>query len=319
MPKGGSTIHNRIKFQLSRRRLFWLILSGFLLYVIFVGATGLRGSIATLRSADVFLLMVAVVWILASYVCASMSYVFLANKHIRFVPTLIVELAGGLVNRLLPGGLGGLGLNAVYMHKNGHGWPEASAVVAVNNLLGFIGNALLLIGVSATYSLSAPTMHFRYHQVILGAGLLAVVLIIGFLLLHGRSPRRLSDSVNSIGRYIKILSSRPKKSVAALVFQCGITASHATALYFVCESLGGHPIFWPLALVAVSAGSVSGAVVPTPGGLGGAEAGIAAVLAAYGLPVNISLAAAVTYRFLTYWLPLVPGYVALKLAEKRYL
>ena len=60
--------------------------------------------------------------------------------------------------------------------------------------------------------------------------------------------------------------------------------------------------------MAFSIGTLAGAVTPTPGGLVGAEAGLTAGLAAYGVAPETALAVALLHRFLTYWLPLLPAF-----------
>jgi len=64
---------------------------------------------------------------------------------------------------------------------------------------------------------------------------------------------------------------------------------------------------------------VLGAAVPTPGGLGGIEAGILAGLIACGVPAAPALAATLIYRGLTYWAPIIPGLFVLPWVRKRYL
>jgi uncharacterized membrane protein YbhN (UPF0104 family) len=49
---------------------------------------------------------------------------------------------------------------------------------------------------------------------------------------------------------------------------------------------------------------------PTPGGIGGAEAALTAGLVASGQSAADSLAAALLFRAVTYWLPMVLGYAA---------
>jgi uncharacterized protein (TIRG00374 family) len=58
---------------------------------------------------------------------------------------------------------------------------------------------------------------------------------------------------------------------------------------------------------------------PTPGGLVGAEAGLFAGFVAYGVSAPMAGAAVLLYRFVTYWLPLLPGVLALFLARRRRL
>jgi uncharacterized protein (TIRG00374 family) len=53
-------------------------------------------------------------------------------------------------------------------------------------------------------------------------------------------------------------------------------------------------------------------LVPVPGGIGVAEAGLTAGLVAIGIPGGTALAAALIDRLLTYYLPPVWGFFALR-------
>jgi uncharacterized protein (TIRG00374 family) len=50
--------------------------------------------------------------------------------------------------------------------------------------------------------------------------------------------------------------------------------------------------------------------VPVPGGLGVTEVGLVTGLTAAGVPSPTAVAAVLTYRLITFWLPPVPGWFA---------
>ena len=47
------------------------------------------------------------------------------------------------INRLLPAGIGAMGVNYLYLRKNKNTKIQAASVVAINNLLGGIGHNIL--------------------------------------------------------------------------------------------------------------------------------------------------------------------------------
>jgi len=73
-----------------------------------------------------------------------------------------------------------------------------------------------------------------------------------------------------------------------------------------------------LVLLAYCAAAVLTMVPITPGGLGFVEAGLTATLAAAGVPTQEALLATLTYRLVSYWLPLPAGLVAYQLFRSRY-
>jgi uncharacterized membrane protein YbhN (UPF0104 family) len=61
----------------------------------------------------------------------------------------------------------------------------------------------------------------------------------------------------------------------------------------------------------------SAAASPTPGGLGAIEAALVAGLTGIGLPPGPAVSAVLTYRLATYWLPVLPGWAALRILQGR--
>ncbi|MDB5181368.1 MAG: phosphoesterase PA-phosphatase related [Candidatus Saccharibacteria bacterium] len=304
---------------LKRRTVVQLLLLGIILYVVAIGIGGLRLSMDAIRSADPLLLAVAAVTVALSYVLAAMTYILLAVRRLRFGPTLLVQISGGLVNRLLPGGLGGLGINAYYLKKCGHSLPEAMTIVATNNLLGLVGNVLLILGVGAFFPATFPALpKLSVAWQIYALGSVMLVALILYIRAHQAITGLMVRSLRQMWQYILLSARRPRRTSAALLSSCALTALHATAMYAVLLAVGVE-LPWPVSLLAISSGALAGAAIPTPGGLGGAEAGIVAILLAFDVTSGIAVAAALVYRGLTYWLPLVPGYLALRVVEKRYL
>jgi uncharacterized protein (TIRG00374 family) len=57
--------------------------------------------------------------------------------------------------------------------------------------------------------------------------------------------------------------------------------------------------------------------VPTQGGVGAIEAALILVLTNAGVPQATAWAAVLLFRLINYWLPTIPGYVCLKVSERR--
>jgi uncharacterized protein (TIRG00374 family) len=63
--------------------------------------------------------------------------------------------------------------------------------------------------------------------------------------------------------------------------------------------------------VVYLAGSVVGAAIPTPGGIGAIEVAMAAGLTATGVPAGVALSAVLLYRIATFWIPIPVGWASL--------
>lgn len=58
-------------------------------------------------------------------------------------------------------------------------------------------------------------------------------------------------------------------------------------------------------------GAVVQSAAPTPGGLGAAEAAFIGGLTAVGMPSEQAVASVLLFRLLTFWIPVIPGWVAM--------
>jgi uncharacterized protein (TIRG00374 family) len=92
-----------------------------------------------------------------------------------------------------------------------------------------------------------------------------------------------------------------------------ITLGYLTVFWAALKSVGIE--LEPLQLsVAFLAGNAALSVSPTPGGLGAVEAALTASLISMDVPAPHALSAILLYRFISYWLPIVPGALALRRA-----
>ena len=61
---------------------------------------------------------------------------------------------------------------------------------------------------------------------------------------------------------------------------------------------------------SISAPSLIAAAAPTPGGLGALEAALVAGFTGVGMESGVAVAAVLSYRLVTYWLPILPGWIS---------
>lgn len=277
-------------------------------------------SIGALRGARVNYVLLAVAAIALSYCIAALTYQLLTWPLLRFSPTLMVQIATGLTNRLLPAGLGSMGLYATYLHARGKSIAASTAIVASNNFFGIIGNLLLLSGVLILH----PSYISRLEQtrisptVYIGIAAGLIVVGVGALIYLRRRTGNAMKFIRNLLVTFRITLRPSRRALAGLLGNMTNTALNVWALSLVVSAVGGT-LSWPDALLVLSLGAGVGAVVPTPGGIGGVEAGLFAGLLAFGLTAPVALAAVLLYRALAYWLPIVPGAVILRIVERRYL
>jgi glycosyltransferase 2 family protein len=95
-----------------------------------------------------------------------------------------------------------------------------------------------------------------------------------------------------------------------------LTAAYLVAFIAALRAVGVHPPILPAAVVYL-AGNAVGSAAPTPGGIGGVEAVLAAGLTAIGIPAHEAIPAVLLFRVATFWLPIPAGWVAYLLLQRR--
>jgi uncharacterized protein (TIRG00374 family) len=116
---------------------------------------------------------------------------------------------------------------------------------------------------------------------------------------------------------ILAIIKHPKRLALAVLASMGITACYALTLWASTKSVGINLSIVDI-FIAFVAGNAALTVSPTPGGIGGVEAAVTAVIVSANVAPSLALAAVVVYRIVSYWLPIIPGYLAFRLATKDH-
>ena len=88
------------------------------------------------------------------------------------------------------------------------------------------------------------------------------------------------------------------------------------AFYASVAAYGGNLSFAEVGAVYLGA-SLIAAAAPTPGGLGALEAALVAGLTGVSLDAGVAVAAVLSYRLVTYWLPILPGWLSFRFLDRH--
>jgi undecaprenyl-diphosphatase len=255
-----------------------------------------------------------------TYLMAAVALMGASPTRLALGRTWAVQVAAAFTNRLAPAGLGGMGTNIRYLVAAGTDRAGAATAVAVNSLAGFLvhatGVALVIPLLGATGGAhrlpSAPDLPDHWELVV---GAVAVLMAAGAAR-WGRKLRRLVQGVRSALSSLRALGSEPRRAAALFAGSAGITAGYALALMAAIQAFGGGVPATRVLAVYLGASAVA-AVSPTPGGLGALEAALVAGLTGVGAAAGPSVAAVLVYRFVTYWVPVLPGLVLFRRLRAR--
>jgi undecaprenyl-diphosphatase len=255
-----------------------------------------------------------------TYVSGAIGLAASVPDPLPLVPNVQAQLASSFVNRVTPVKVGGMALNVRFMQKTGIDPAVAVTGVGLNALAGVTVH-MTLFALFLTWANRDGSGAFEIPSsstLLLGV---AVVLAVAGLAAATAKGRRLfqrhvvgviRQSLGSVGR----LARSPAKLIALVGGSAGVTLAYIGALM---AAVAAFPDSVGLAQVgAVYLGaSVLAAAAPTPGGLGAVEAALVAGLTGVGMESGPAVAAVLTFRLATYWLPILPGWISFHLLERR--
>ncbi|MHA6758005.1 lysylphosphatidylglycerol synthase transmembrane domain-containing protein [Streptacidiphilus sp. PAMC 29251] len=254
-----------------------------------------------------------------SYVAATMSFVGFVPEKLNLRQAGLVQLAGSFVNLITPSGVGGMAINTRFLQRAGIPPRKAIASVGASQVIGLILHLLLVLVfgylASGHYSPSlsaSPTL-------IVGLLVAAVVVLAGAGVgpVRRRASARLHQLFVGVLPRLLDLLQHPRRLAVGIVGQLLVSLTSALCLYGCALALGQHPGFAAVAIADLIGGAL-GAAVPTPGGVGGVEAVLSGALAqTTGIPYADALTAVLLFRLLTFWLPVLPGWLAFAWLQRR--
>jgi uncharacterized membrane protein YbhN (UPF0104 family) len=282
----------------------------------------LQESFLTVLEVEVlwFVLLLGLYWFLLPLTAISYRIITPKPKRLKLFNTILAHLAGSGPGRVIPGGIGNLSISALHLKKSGLTIEQSIGVVITNNIFGLLSNIVLLVGVLFIRPDTARALseNISSQQIFIALGIFTALIVLIQWLMHARSTKK---EVNKAAKQWKIVFlnfvSHPTRVVSVFLIGIIIALIHTFMLDLSGFALGVN-IDIIDALIALSFGVIVGSIFPTPGGIGGVEAGITAALIVLGYDAALSASVAVLFRVATYWQPLIPGTLAyLYLREKK--
>ncbi len=303
--------------RVNSRTVFTTVMLGFAFYLLIPQLAEVNFD--EVVGADWQWFPLVVLFSFLTYAGAALALSGAMPERLRFFPTIQAQVAASFFNRIAPAKVGGIAANIRYLQKSGIDPAVAVAGVGLNNIAGVIVHVLLLAIFVTTAGRSATDVLKPPSAETLLIGLVVVLTLAGgvMLLPVGRKLwlRRIWPILRKSVSGIAVVAVNPLKMLSLFGGSLAITMSYVFALWYSIAAFGGG-----LGFVAVTAvyltGSALAQVAPTPGGIGAAEAALIAGLTAFGLSAGTAVPAVFLFRIATFWLPILPGYLAYKRLER---
>jgi uncharacterized membrane protein YbhN (UPF0104 family)/tRNA A-37 threonylcarbamoyl transferase component Bud32 len=296
----------------------FFVLAGFVLMLV----SNWSDISEAISEADWDRLPAVVVLAMATYPAGALSLMGAVTRPIPFGATTIVMFGQSFLNRFTPANAGGMAMRIRYLQKGGTDVAVAAAAVGLTSAASGVMQGLL-IAVFFLWAGASPGGTFSFPDVdSLALIVLGVVALVGLVALvpwtRTRIVRLARTGWEKFGPELRTLARQPLKLV--FLFGGALLGKLFTILCFVasCRALGIDLGFAELGALYMT-GNTVGSAVPTPGGVGGIEAALIALLTGAGVEPAAASAAVLIFRLVTYWLPVIPGYLCLRLSRRMEL
>jgi glycosyltransferase 2 family protein len=265
-------------------------------------------------------------WLAVAVLASAMTYLGAAIGLAAFIPRQLsiwrgffVQVSTAFVGVAMPPTVGHVAVNARYLHRQKVDEGTIAAAVTVSQLVNVVTTVLLLIvlGVLTGSGLSkfkiAPGGDVLIGLAVIAAAVIAVLAV----------PQTRKKVAGTVWPHLREIWPRLLDAVShplRLAIGAGanllLSAAYTLALIAALWSVGAHPAILAVAVVFL-AGNTVGSATPTPGGLGGVEAVLAAGLTAIGVPAHQAIPAVLLFRMATFWLPIPVGWISYLVLQRR--
>jgi glycosyltransferase 2 family protein len=265
-------------------------------------------------------------WAVLALVASAVTYVGgalnLMGGFVQRLPlglTTAEQLGGSFINRITPVKVGGMAVNVRYLQKQGLDSATTIGGVGISMLVA----AAMHIALTAVFLVwagsKASIVDLPSSTTVLLV-LVAVAAVVG-LAVAIRPARRLIRTavvpqVEKAGRELREALRDPARLSLSFLGALLMGLAYIVALFASVRAFG-YPVSVAVAGAVYLTGTAVASAAPTPGGVGAVEAALIAGLTATGVPNEQAVPAVLVYRVATFWLPVLPGWLAFTLLTRR--
>jgi putative heme transporter len=271
-------------------------------------------------------IMFAVGAVVASYCCSAVALSAAAGKPLPFARTLLVQFAAAAANRVTPGGVGGMAVNARYLRAQELSPGTVGAALSLS-AMAHIAIASIGVFVMGPTVTKLPIVHSLLAARVHGLPVIAPVIVVVLLSMSGlvragrsrlRANGRVLSAVRDGLRALSTAIRQPKRLALLLAATAAVKATNMLALLAATWAFDGDIADWRIAVVYLVGVPIAEAI-PTPGGVGAVDAVLVVSLVRVGSSTaGAVIAAVIVFRLLTFWAPILPGIISASLLRRQH-
>ncbi|MCX5194530.1 lysylphosphatidylglycerol synthase domain-containing protein [Streptomyces sp. NBC_00249] len=255
-----------------------------------------------------------------TYFAAAMSLLGFVPERVPFLRTVVAQVAGSFVKLVAPAAVGGVALNTRFLQRAGVRPGLAVASVGASQLFGLASHILLLLSFGYLTGTEKTPEMTPSRTVIAGLLTVAVLVLVVTAVPFLRKfvvTRVRALFAGVVPRMLDVLQ-RPQKLMTGIGGMLLLTGCFVMCLDASIRAFGGgEAISYASIAVVFLAGNALGSAAPTPGGIGAVETTLTLGLIAAGLDKEVAISAVLLFRLMTFWLPVLPGWVSFNFLTRK--
>lgn len=286
--------------------------------MILLGQLASVNLVSIVTEADPLWAALALFFSAVTYVAAAVIITSLAPVALRWLRTLMTQLAATFVSLMAPAAVGQIGTNSRYLQQAGASPAVAIASVGATQVFVFASYVILVIAFGVvTGKQAGPDLIPDTTVLLVVAGTVATAAGLFAIPAARRSVvSRVRPVLSTTWPRLLETARQPQRIAMGLGGALLLNLAYAAALYAAVFAYGGDLAYATVGFVYLAAGAV-GSAAPTPGGIGAVEAALAAGLTAAGLDGSTAVQSALLFRAVTFWLPMVPGWLSFTYLQRQ--
>lgn len=274
-----------------------------------------------LKGADYSAIPLMIFFMLISFFGGTFSLMGAVNIRLPLLRTYIIMFAQSFLNRFIPANAGGMALRMRYLQRNGVDLVVSAGSVGLTSLASGVMQVFTVIffltwagrGDEADAAFSIPDLPWLLI-------ILLLIVVVGIVLTTAFGKKLLIQLRIQVSKLWVELKQLAKQPVKMLMLFGGAEFGKMMGVVMLWQSLNAFDVtgisFAQLGAMYVIATTVAGAV-PVPGGVGPLEAALTAGLVSLGVDGATAAAIVVFFRVISYWLPILPCWLAYRYVEKN--
>jgi uncharacterized membrane protein YbhN (UPF0104 family) len=301
--------------------VMWVLLA--IVFYSIIGAVqqvGVDSIVDSIAGASMAILLLALFVGQTPRFAGALSVSEAAPIPVPYGRLTLLEFAITFVNLAVPSTAARVAVNIRFFQRNGLDRTTAIAVGGLDSVGGFVAQMILLFGIigfglgSLNLDVSTSNVDFNGQWLLI----LLVLLVIGIGVVA--FVPKFHDPVVSVIKitWSKIgpLLSSPRRLIAVVLANLLVQLLFSLTSYTILRAFGQDVGFADVVLVNVCVALFAG-LMPVPGGVGVTEAALTAGYTAIGVDSASAMGAALCYRIITFYIPPLFGYFAMKSLRRQ--